>query len=404
MLENNYRQAQAISLAESESARRIGEYRRLIARLEENDQLDRELEFLPDDEELVERRAQGQGLTRPELSVLISYSKGILKEVLGDSPVLEDGHLSRAIEGAFPARLLEEFGEEVQGHGLRREIIATQIANDLINRVGVSFVGRLALSTGSAIPEIAAAYVTTRDIFGLSEQWQAVEDLDHQVDGEVQTAIMAELVRLARRASRWLLRNRRHELDPTQAIAEFKPAVTELESALPGLLVGQAAEVVRDDYQKLVDRNVSSELAQFVAGSRHLYAAMGIIDAARDIDATVMEVAELFFLLGEELELDWFASLITDTKIENEWQAQARDTYLEDLEWQQRSLAVGAFKHICEQRDARLCIERWKEQEQVLITRWQAMLADLHSATTPDFAMFAVANRELLDLAQSSLH
>ena len=117
-----------------------------------------------------------------------------------------------------------------------------------------------------------------------------------------------------------------------------------------------------------------------------------------------MEVAELFFLLGEELELDWFASLITDTKIENEWQAQARDTYLEDLEWQQRSLAVGAFKHICEQRDARLCIERWKEQEQVLITRWQAMLADLHSATTPDFAMFAVANRELLDLAQSSLH
>lgn len=167
---------------------------------------------------------------------------------------------------------------------------------------------------------------------------------------------------------------------------------------------GQAAEIVRSSYQQLVDQNVGSELAQFVAGSQHLYAAMGIIEAARDIDATAMEVAELFFMLGERLELDWFASLITAAKVENEWQAMARDTYLEDLEWQQRSLAVGALKHICEKRDTGLCIERWMQQEQVLLRRWQNMLAELHAVTTPDFAMFAVANRELLDLAQSSLH
>ena len=100
----------------------------------------------------------------------------------------------------------------------------------------------------------------------------------------------------------------------------------------------------------------------------------------------------------------WFASLITAAKVENEWQAMARDTYLEDLEWQQRSLAVGALKHICEKRDPDLCIQRWMRQEEVLLVRWQTMLTDLHAAPAPDFAMFAVANRELLDLAQSSLH
>ena len=404
VLQNNYLQTQAISLAESESARRIGEYRRFIERLEDNGRLDRALEFLPSDEELVERRADGLGLTRPELSVLVSYSKAILKEQLGASDVHTDSYLARAMEGAFPPRILEEYGEEIHGHGLRREIIATQIANDMINRVGVSFVGRLVVSTGATTPEVARAYVTARDIFGLQRQWQAIEDLDYEVDSEVQSDIMAELVRLMRRASRWLLRNRRTQLDPAQAIAEFQPGVEELESALPGLLTGAAEEAVRTRYQELTARNVSSELAQFVAGSQYLYAAMGIIEASRGTEATAMEVAELYFRLGEKLDLDWFAAQVTATKVENEWQALARDTYLEDLEWQQRSLAVGALKHICEKRDAELCIGRWMEQESVLINRWQNMLTELHAAPAPDFAMFAVANRELLDLAQSSLH
>ena len=101
---------------------------------------------------------------------------------------------------------------------------------------------------------------------------------------------------------------------------------------------------------------------------------------------------------------DWFGSQIVAAKVENEWQALARDTYLEDLEWQQRSLAIGALRHICEKRDAELCIQRWMKEEEVLLGRWQNMLNDLHAAPAPDFAMFAVANRELLDLAQSSRH
>ncbi len=404
VLKNNYLQTQAISLAESESAHRIGEYTRFIARLEENGRLDRKLEFLPSEEELVERRTAGLGLTRPELSVLVSYSKAILKEQISASEVYNDSYMARAMEGAFPARILEEFGEDLLGHGLRREIIATQVANDMINRVGVSFVGRMVVSTGATTPEVATAYVTARGIFQLENQWNAIEALDYEVDSAVQADIMVELVRLMRRASRWLLRNRRHQLIPADAIAEFQPGVAELESALPGLLPERAAEMVRERYQRLTDRGVGSELAQYVAGSQYLYAAMGIIMASRTAGTTALEVAELFFKIGEALELDWFAEQITAAKIENEWQALARDTYLEDLEWQQRSLAVGALKHVCEKRDSDLCIERWMVEQDVLISRWRQMLTELHAVPTPDFAMFAVANRELLDLAQSSLH
>ncbi len=404
VLRNNYHQAQAISLAEAESAKRVTEYSRLMTTLEDAGRLDRELEYLPTQEEMQDRKGQGIGLTRPELSILISYSKGILKEVLMDSELPNDSFLARAAEGAFPSQLLQDYSAEVHSHGLRREIIATQLANELINRVGVNFVDRLVSSTGCTLPEVVAAYATAAEIFQLDTQWQAVEALDHQVDSSVQMEMFIDIVRLARRASRWLLRNRRHSFDPAGLIAEFQPGVAELEAALPGLVQGDSAQRIRQRFQRMADQGVHSELAQYVAGSHYLYTSMSIVAAARDCEASNLEVAELYFTLGEELELHWFAGLITDVKVENEWQALARDSYLEDLEWQQRSLAVGALKHVCEKRDASLCIERWIEQEQILVNRWRSMLIQLHATEQPDFAMFAVANRELLDLAQSSLN
>ncbi len=404
VLRNNYHQTQAISMAESESVKRVDEYRRIISALDESGRMDRALEFLPSDEELLERRSQGRSLVRPELSVLISYSKGILKEELADSDIPNDSFLSRAVEGAFPQRLLDEYGEEVHGHSLRREIIATQIANDLVNRVGVSFITRLITSTGSTVPEVAAAYVTAVEVFQLANQWQAVEALDHQVDSALQTEMFIDLVRLTRRASRWLLRNRRHSFDPSSVIAEFQPGVMELEAALPSLVKGQAAESVQNRYQALTEQGVNNELAQFVACHHYLCGAISIISVARECGATNLEVAELFFAIGEELELHWFSKAINDIRVENEWQAQARDTYLEDLEWQQRSLTQGALTHICDKRDVSACLARWMERERPLIERWQNMLTQLHTNETTDFAMLAVANRELLDLAQSSLN
>ena len=113
-------------------------------------------------------------------------------------------------------------------------------------------------------------------------------------------------------------------------------------------------------------------------------------------------MADLFFCLADRLELDWFAKQISDLKIDNTWQAMARETYRDDLEWQLRTLTEGAMRHICEKGDVEACIERWMEQQHILVDRWRTMLAELHGTEVQEFAMYSVAIRELLDMAQSS--
>ncbi len=155
--------------------------------------------------------------------------------------------------------------------------------------------------------------------------------------------------------------------------------------------------------QHYIDEGVSAELAAPVAGTLQGYTVLGVIQAATETESPLLEVAQLYFFMGERLELDWFSGQILTSKVENEWQATARDTYLEDLEWQQRTLAVGVLRYMCEDRDLIKCLQAWELEEADLLTRWHEMLAELHSTDVPDFAMYAVANRELLELAQSSL-
>ena len=364
--------------------------------------LDRSLEFLPSDEELLERRVQGKALTRPELSVLVSYSKAALKEELIDSDLGQDLYLANIVKTAFPPRLVELYHDEIMEHRLHREIMATQLANDIVNRMGLNFVLRQQKATGAAVADVARAYTTVLEVYQLPALWSEIEALDHKVSTGVQMEMMLNLIRMVKRATRWLLRNRRHQLAPTETIAEFRAGLDQLAEAFPAVLRGREEEQYQTLYEHYIDEGVDPELAQAVAGTHHGYTALGIIQAAVETGAPLMDVANLYFLMGERLELDWFSRQIIASKVDNEWQALARDTYLEDLEWQQRTLAVGAWRHMCEERNLLTCMERWEKREAPLLERWHEMLTELHAATTPDFAMFAVANRELLDLAQSS--
>ena len=240
-------------------------------------------------------------------------------------------------------------------------------------------------------------------IFGIADTWDAIEALDHKVDSSAQAEMMLNLIQLVKRAVRWLLRNRRHEMAPTRTIAEFEEGVTQLRAALPHRMRGRATDRFKERVQRYIEAGVDEPLAATVAGAVEGYTALGIIQAATETNSPLLEVAELYFFMGERLELDWFSAQILASKVDNEWQAMARDTYLEDLEWQQRTLAVGALRYVGEDRNLVKCLQTWEREEKTLLVRWREMLTELHSTTSPDFAMFAVANRELLDLAQSSI-
>ncbi len=402
VLADSARQTLALSIAERQTFARMSEYRRLIHRLETSGGLNRTLEFLPDDEMLTERRAGGRGLTRPELSVLICTVKSQLKLALNNDALAADPVAQVSLYQAFPKLLAEQYVHALDGHRLRREIIATQVANDMVNLMGITFVDRMVQSTGATLVDLALAYVTAREVFELHRHWGEIEALGARVAADVQLEMHAVLMRLVRRATRWFIRNRRVNFVPGQEVARFRAPLAQLYAELPQILNGRVRDEHEQRRSELTDAGVPTALADFVAASNVLYPALGVIDAALEIGMPVRKVAEVNIALMQILELDLFARQIADLKVENHWQALARESFRDDLEWQLRKLTVGAMKHLCEAGDVPACIKRWIEQQHGLVERWRALLTELNAADRKEFAVYSVAIRELLDLAQSS--
>ncbi|MFV3405180.1 MULTISPECIES: NAD-glutamate dehydrogenase [Pseudomonas] len=401
VLGNNYKQTQALSLAARRARERIAEYKRLMADLEGRGKLDRAIEFLPTEEQLAERLAAGHGLTRAELSVLISYSKIDLKEQLLKSQVPDDDYLTRDMETAFPPSLVSKFAESMRRHRLKREIVSTQIANDLVNNMGITFVQRLKESTGMSPANVAGAYVIVRDIFHLPHWFRQIEALDYQVPAEIQLTLMDELMRLGRRATRWFLRSRRNEQDAGRDVAHFGPKIAQLGLKLDELLEGPTRERWTQRYQGFVDAGVPELLARMVAGTSHLYTLLPIIEAADVTGHDPAQVAKAFFAVGSSLDLTWYLQEIGNLPVENNWQALAREAFRDDIDLQQRAITISVLQmaEAPDDMDARVAL--WCEQHRVMVERWRAMLDDLRNATGTDYAMYAVANRELVDLAMS---
>jgi len=404
VLNNNYRQTQAISIAHRDALSRTEEYRRLINSMESCGKLNRGLEFLPSDEEITERKSLGKRLTRPELSVLISYVKGDLKEELIDSDLPDNPYLISEINAVFPQQIIKKYKTQLHGHRLRREIISTHVANDMVNHMGISFVERLKQSTGATPASISMAYIIARDVFNLDHWWKSIEALDNKVSSDLQMSMMAELMSLIRRACRWLIRNRRSELNVTDNMEKFKKGIAQISKSLPSYLIGSSKDIWVSKYESLKEQGVPEDIAGTVAGASHLYAALGIIEAQDEGDGSLSDVANAYYILGNRLELIWFGQQINKLTPLTHWQALAREAFREDLDWQQRALTVGLLKSKGANKDIEKRIGAWMDQHEELVTRWQHTLTEFKATEDAEFSMYSVALRELLDLAQSTVH
>ncbi|TDB00814.1 NAD-glutamate dehydrogenase [Halomonas marinisediminis] len=401
VLLGNYRQTQALDLAELLSKQGVGPFRRFISELEAAGQLDRELEFLPADEELQERAANQQGMLLPELAMLISYAKSVLKDDLIVSDVPDDPVIERYVERIFPRVLVERYRDEMYEHRLKREIVATQLANDLVDHMGVVFVRRLIDSTGAGRAEIARAYVIAREVFGLDEIWTQIEALDNRVPSGVQYAMMLDLMRLIRRATRWLLRSRTG-LDTRQCIDFFAPRLVAIRDGIGERLSGEERESWEARRGELVEAGVPESLAANVAAAGSLYAGLGIIQAARQTDVAPEQVAEVFYAIGNRLQLPWMIRRITELKVRDSWQAQARETFRDDIDRQQLALTVSVLQMEEGADDSSARVEQWLERHDAMHARWCRLIEQVGSGGQGGFPLFAVAVRELVDLAESS--
>lgn len=402
VLQNNYRQTQAISLAYYRCQSDFSEFWRFISKRESAGELSRELEHLPDDETLMEREKSNTGLTRPELSVLVSYGKILLKETVLKSNLPEDSYVAQSIADAFPTLLVDEYLQQVQSHSLRREIITNQIVNEVVNVMGLTFCQRQAASTGAEVDEVIRAYVVVRGVLGLDRVWKQVEALDYQVPTDVQFELFYALMRLGRRTSRWILRNRRSCLSPEREVPSFRPKLVELQLLLPTLFSQQQSRDWVEEVERIVALNVPQNVAVLVASSNFLYFGFGIADIAVSSGKPVGLVLELYYRISVELDLDWFADEIVNLEPTTKWEDFARESYVDDLETQRRSLANALLSSIESATDINGVIDVWKAAQGPLIKRWLEMTEELHNDPSRDFAMFSVALRELLDIVQAT--
>jgi glutamate dehydrogenase len=394
VLRDNYEQTATLSLSEAQAADMIDVHTRFLEFLEGSRKLDRELEALPSSEEMAERTREGRGLTRPELAVQLAYSKVELYAQLLDSDVPEDPHLSTELDHYFPAPLPQRFADQMRGHRLRREIIATQVINNMLHGGGTTFVFRLHEESGAPASEIARAYAAARDIFGMRPQWAEIEALDGEVETDVQNHMLLQGRRLVERGSRWLLAHRTRPLDIGATVHFFSPGANALARALPRLLGPSDIEPLMVQAEELEQAGVPPSLAQRVAGLSTMFATFDIVEVAEQSGLDVEQVAVVHFRLGERLDLHWLRDRIVALPRDDRWRALARAALRDDLYSLHRSLTAEVLRQ--PDRDADAWVDSNPAAERCMQT-----LAEIRVGHVFDTTTLPVAVREVRNLLQA---
>ncbi|HET9389229.1 MAG TPA: NAD-glutamate dehydrogenase [Steroidobacteraceae bacterium] len=397
VLRNNYLQSQAISTLELQAAARLAEYQHLIRTLERSGELNRALEFLPPDDELGERRKRGAGLTRPELSILLAYSKIWLTHHLLDSDVPEDPYLSSELVRYFPAPVQERFPRAIGQHRLRREIITTATTNSLVNRMGPAFVPRAQEDSGAEPAQIARAYTAAREIFDMRETWAEIEALDTKVPAKLQYSMAFQTSRLLRHVTYWLLAHRKRELQVDAAVAEFRKGVRQLQAEITEVLSGSDRERFEKVRREHLDAGVPPKLAERIASLGAHNAALDIVEIAAHHEVSVAEAARAYFEVGARVGLDWLREQIEQLSVEGPWQAIARTGL--------RGAAMRIHRRLTERvlskesGNAAARVSAWAEAGRGDIALWQRTLAEMRASGANDFATLSVGVESVRKLA-----
>jgi glutamate dehydrogenase len=389
VLRNNYLQSQAISVLEQRAPERLSEYHGLIRTLERGGHLNRAIEFLPGDDEFAERRKQNLGLTRPELAVVLAYSKIWLSNHLLDSDLPDDPYFATEVQRYFPTPARKRYAREITRHRLRREIIATATTNSLVNRMGPTFVARAQEDTDADPAAISRAYTIAREIFAMRSLWADIESLDNTVGASIQYAMLYRTGRLLRHTSYWLLRERGHDLHVEKAVRELRVGIGQLTDGADLGIGGEARAQHDATMAELTGAGVPEKLARSVARLALLEPALDIVALSRDERVPVADVARVYFETGVTLGLDWLHGQIDRLAVDGPWQASARTSLRDAAMRAHRKLAQQVLRTRGATRIAER-VTRWSAQHADAHAGWKRTLAEMRATGAADFATLTV--------------
>jgi glutamate dehydrogenase len=338
ILYDNFLQAQILSQETEVSSRRLEAYEDLMVLLEAEGLLDREIEQLPSTEELNERARVGDGLESPELAVLLAYAKRSLGEWLLNSPLPDNDAFEADLMDYFPSQVIKRFGDFVDRHPLRRDLVATIVANEVVNSEGITFVSRLMEETGAASEDVVRAYRIARAVAGASERWQAVESLVGVVSPDMERELLSEIDALVESIARWHLAHPSHQSMP-DVVAAFRPAFEDLAAVIAEVGPPQWRAERREAVQRWVELGIPEPIAVRHVYQEDLVHGPDIIDVALKTGRLVEDVARVFFLAGSAFEIDWLEEQVDGLPGATRWHRRAIQTVSDDLVLLRRQLA-----------------------------------------------------------------
>ncbi|RDH44568.1 NAD-glutamate dehydrogenase [Zooshikella ganghwensis] len=400
VLKHNVQQSQILSLINAKGVQLLNDQTRLLRLLEKEKHLKRKLEYLPNEDQLQERAQAQEGLTRPELSVLLAYSKIHLSDALKEEQIGSDPYFAQQIQDYFPSPLIERCLSAVEQHPLHNEIIASHVTNIVGNRMGPSFIMRVQEQANCSALSIVRAFFAATQLFNIDQIWQAVDQLTTEVSYPTQCNLYSALQEMTEKVTLWLLRHGGHPLDVEATVQKYLPGLTYIRQQLHSLLQGELATTFQQRVSHYSAQHVPESIAAACASLSFEYNSLDIVHLALQEQQDVNHAAQLFFALEEKLTLQWLRTSISALPQRNVWQRKARNTLADELDSALSQVTCHVQQQIAHEQEQILpCLDNWLAQKTNTLRHSQSIWADIQSSAEPDLAMLSVAVRELHNLA-----
>jgi len=409
VLAHNYDQTLALSLLEMDTVGELEPHARFMAELESRGRLDRAVEGLPDAAAIAERKLAGRGLTRPELAVLLAYGKLELKREIVASAAPDDPWFETHLEAYFP-KPLRKWKDPIRRHRLRRDIIATVVANDMINRCGPSFPFRMMAAAGCGVTALLSGYEAAKVVLDFEARWAAVRALDLKIPAQGQLALFRRLVASLRGATFWLARRAAREgLDVAALVQRYGPGFKSLDRLTPEALPAVERAAVEARTAQLVEAGAPEDIARTVAALGPLTTAADLVDLAEGSSWALPNVARLYYAAGEAMAFDRLRAAAGEFRAGDLFERTALRRLIEDLLGEQAQLTraimdfVGNAKAGVDAEHARDAVASWaslRSEQVVAATRTIDEIEAAGGGWT--FAKLTIANAALRELAQEA--
>ena len=392
VLRNNYYQAQALSIDEANSQFHFDSFTRLTQYLVNNAELDRELEYLPDDEELHARQNAQQGLTRPELAVLMAYSKMYVHNaLLQEKQLITDNYFEKYLLSAFPDVLAQNYHQAIISHPLAKQIIATSIANEIFNRGGIHAVRE---QTGATIAEIVKAFIIAKEVFSLDDIWHEIESLQDTVSAQVQIKLMIEVQRFYRLMAIWFIKHAHAEDSIETIVQRYSPGIKTLqqlndaEITLPFSPVDDALYQLESTTNELV---IVDKIHQLKVSS---VVFCDIVKTAGELNLSVDNILSCYCQVSKLVGLSWLIEQTEKVATRDHWSRLARFSLLLDLLEFRAKLVVATVSSNVQVMPER-AIEVWADNKSSDLNRVLSVIDDLKASGRVNIDKLFFANRQI---------